>query len=264
MEPVVGIFASREAAERAAGRLRESGIHTERINLLWPGVSEARLHAGIPTSDTEGQGVAPALGGVVGAVAGGTAGMGLGAAVASLLIPGVGAVSAIGLAAAALFGTAGGLGGAAAGHKLDEKANEGIPKDDVYVYEDALRRGHSIVFVLADSDEDAGAAGRILLDSGAESLDAARERWWKDIRDGERLHAQRQGRRFEEIEPIYRRGFEAAQHPEARERTYKDAPDPIRRRHSEVWNEEPFRSGYERGCDWARERAQILAEAPPP
>ncbi len=262
MEPIVGIFAGQEQAEDAARRLLAAGIPAGRLNLLTPAISESQVHAAIPTSDTEGEGVAPALGGVVGAVAGGTAGLGLGAAAASLLVPGIGAISAVGLAAAALFGAAGGVGGAAAGHAIEEKASRGIPKDDVYVYEDALRRGHSIVLLIPESDDEMESARRVLEASGAESVDAARDRWWSGIRDGERLHAEQRGDRFEDVEPAYRRGFQAAQHPDARDRGYGNAPRYLRQRHGDVWEAHAFRRGYERGCDWARERASAIVDTP--
>lgn len=262
MEPIVGIFPNRADAERAARRLLDTGFTLDHISLLAPGEPDARVHAALPTSDSEGEGVAPALGGVVGATAGGAAGLGLGAAVASLLVPGVGAISAIGLAAAALFGTAGALGGAAAGEKLEEKTFDGIPRDDVYVYEDALRRGHSIVLAAPDSERRAKVARSILTDAGAESIDAARDRWWSGLREGERLHARRLGRPFEEVEPVYRRGFQAALHPDARDRTIADAPDAVKRRHAAVWEDEGFRCGYERGCEWARSRITETAGAP--
>jgi hypothetical protein len=261
MEPVVGIFSSRTQAERAVERLRAAGIPGDRINVLAPGASESRLHAGFPTSDSEGEGVAPALGGVVGAAAGGSAGLGLGAAVASLIVPGVGPISAIGLAAAALFGAAGAVGGVAAGEKLEEKTFQGIPRDDVYVYEDSLRRGHSVVLAIPRSERESDAARSALEDAGAESVDAARERWWNDLREGERLHARQQGHRFAEVEPVYRRGFQAALHPDARERTYADAPEHVRAGHAEVWDQEPFRCGYERGCEWSRSHSADTAGA---
>jgi hypothetical protein len=261
MEPVVGIFPNRADAEHAARRLLDAGFTVDRITLLSPGDPDARVHA-LPTSDTEAEGVAPALGGVVGATAGGAAGLGLGAAVASLFVPGVGAISAIGLAAAALFGTAGALGGVAAGEKLEEKTFEGIPRDDVYVYEDALRRGHTVVLAIPDSERRAKVARSVLSEAGAESVDAARDRWWTGLREGERLRTRRIGRRFEEVEPVYRRGFQAALHPDARDRTIADAPDAVRERHAEVWEDEDFRCGYERGCEWTRSRAAEAAGAP--
>src|SRR5450631_2866402 len=117
MEPVVGIFSSRSAATEAAGKLRGSGWAPERVQLLFPESSDAKV-ARVPVEDAEQPGVGKALGGVVGGAAGAAAGLGFGAVVASLFIPGVGAVSAIGLAAAALFGAGGAIGGAAAAGAL--------------------------------------------------------------------------------------------------------------------------------------------------
>ncbi|MFN2387604.1 MAG: hypothetical protein ABR576_15210, partial [Thermoanaerobaculia bacterium] len=103
METVVGIFSSREPAERAFQSLRASGIPSDRLTLLTPGSSEGQIHA-VPTTETEQPGMGKAVGGVVGGVFGATTGLGLAEAAASLLIPGVGPVAAIGLAAAALLG----------------------------------------------------------------------------------------------------------------------------------------------------------------
>ena len=101
MKTVVGIFQSREQAQAAASRLHEAGFAAEGVNLLTPSASEAQIHSGIPTTETEQPGMGKAVGGVVGGAAGAAAGMGLATAAASLLVPGVGAVTAIGLAAAA-------------------------------------------------------------------------------------------------------------------------------------------------------------------
>ena len=90
-------------------------------------------------------------------------------------------MTAIGLAAAALLGAAGAVGGAKAAGKLEEKTEEGLPKDEIYLYEDALAHGRSIVFVLADSTEQAQAARQALEQAGAESLDAAAESWWVGV-----------------------------------------------------------------------------------
>src|SRR5256885_2781011 len=74
MQTVVGIFTSREAAERGAARLRALGIAPEHINLLVPGASEEQL-ARVPTTETEQPGVGPAIGGVVGSAVGASSGL---------------------------------------------------------------------------------------------------------------------------------------------------------------------------------------------
>src|SRR2546426_10587870 len=95
---VVGIFNSRAQADTAAARLKATGIADRNINLLTPGASEDELRA-VPTETMEAPGVGKTLGGVVGGA--------LGAATANALVPGVGAVTAMGIAAMALFAAGG-------------------------------------------------------------------------------------------------------------------------------------------------------------
>jgi xanthine/CO dehydrogenase XdhC/CoxF family maturation factor len=45
MEPVVGIFGSRLEAERAAQRLRQTGLAGDRVNRLSPGLSESEVQS---------------------------------------------------------------------------------------------------------------------------------------------------------------------------------------------------------------------------
>lgn len=245
MEPVVGIFVSRSGATGAALALRSHGFPSDRVQLLLsPGVHAEEV---IPTDEAEQPGVGQAVGGVVGGAMGASAGLGLGAAVASLLVPGVGAVTAVGLAAAALFGAGGAVGGAALGGALEEKTRTGLPKDETYLYQDALAHGRSIVFVLPESDDDTQAARQILDSSGAETLDAAREAWWVGIRDAEKAHYDAAGTDFEGAEAAYRRGFVAALHPEHRGATYAARKAALRDQHGEAADSDAFRRGYERG-----------------
>ncbi len=69
------------------------------------------------------------------------AGLEFGAAAATVLIPGVGPVLAVGLAAAAILGIGGAVGGAAAGAALEKDSTTGLPADELFVYKDALRQG---------------------------------------------------------------------------------------------------------------------------
>lgn len=245
MKTVVGIFQSREQAQAAASRLREAGFAAEGVNLLTPSASEAQIHSGIPTTETEQPGMGKAVGGVVGGAAGAAAGMGLATAAASLLVPGVGAVTAIGLAAAALFGAGGAVGGAAAGAALEDSMSGGIPRDELYLYEDALSHGRSVVFAFARTSEQEELARKAFSLGGAESLDAARERWWIGLRDAEKEHYEAGD------EPTFRRGFEAALHPAARGKSYEEALADLEARHAQVFRHEAFRRGYERGLSHA-------------
>ena len=263
METVVGIFPSRPAAERGVDLLRSRGIPFDHIQLLLPETALEDV-ATVPTEETEQPGMGKAVGAVVGGAAGAAAGLGLGSAVASLLIPGIGAVTAIGLAAAALFGAGGVVGGAAAGNALEAKTQEGLPKDELYLYEDALAHGRSIVFVLARSEEEAKKARQALKDAGAESLDAAREEWWVGIRPAEKEHYEKAGGDFGRHENHYRRGFIAALHPDSRGKRYEEIPSHVRECYKESLREEAFRRGYERGQAqprdvWVRRPAETAA-----
>ena len=246
MEPVVGIFSSRQKAAQAAASLRGQGWAPESVQLLFPESSDARV-ARVPIEDAEQPGVGKALGGVVGGAAGAAAGLGLGATVASLILPGVGAVSAVGLAAAALFGAGGAVGGAAAAGALEDEAQAGLPRDELYLYEDALAHGRSVVFALARSADEAAAARAVLEEAGAESLDAAREAWWIGLRDAEKAHYESTGAEWAPAESAYRQGFAAALHPDLRGKTWAEARDTLRQRRGAVADTTAFRVGYERG-----------------
>jgi hypothetical protein len=264
METVVGIFPSRSGAERAGRDLRSRGIPLQHIQLLLPETAGADI-AALPTEETEQPGMGRAVGGVVGGAMGASAGFGLGAAAASLLVPGVGPVTAVGLAAAALFGAGGAIGGAAAGEALEEKTQQGLPKDELYLYQDALAHGRSILFVLADSEDEAKDARAALQSAGAESLDAARESWWVGIREPEKEHYEKAGGDFSAQERHYRRGFVAALHPESRGKRYEKLPASLRERYRQSDREEAFRRGYARGAErirdgWVRQPAETVGK----
>jgi hypothetical protein len=265
MEPVVGIFVSRKDAAEASLRLRSGGFAPEHVQLLLPSTPHAEDV--MPTEDAEQSGVGQAVGGVVGGAMGASAGLGLGAAVASLLVPGVGAVTAVGLAAAALLGAGGAVGGAALGGALEDKTREGLPRDEAYLYEDALRHGRSIVFAIPESDDEEHKARVIMEAAGAESLDAAREEWWIGLRDDEQAHYEAAGGEFASAETAYRHGFTSALHPENRGQAHDRVARALRKRHGEVADSEDFRRGYARGLSHA-ERFPSAANAssaePPP
>jgi hypothetical protein len=173
MKSVAGTFASRSDAERGAAALLASGVDRGRISFLVPGMTESELESVTPTSDTEGSGTGKAIGAVVGGASGAALGS-FGAAAASLLIPGVGPVAAIGLAAMALFGAGGAVAGAAVGGSVENRLSDGVPRDELPLYEDALRNGRSVVIVMADGDDEASAMRTMLEKSGAECIDGER------------------------------------------------------------------------------------------
>ena len=244
MESIVGIFNSLADASRAAAMLRTLGITEDRITVLSPHTPQTEIEAQIPTTDTEQPGMGQAMGGTVGAALGVAGGM----AAASLLVPGVGPVLAFGiLGAALLMGAGGAAAGALAGDALEKTMADGLPHDEVYVYEDALRRGRSVVIAFADGDQIAENARAELARAGAESVDAAREEWWIGLRDAEREHYTSQGGDFSLEEAKYRLGFEAALHPDRRGKPAEDVAATLNERYGPDSATRAFRQGYDRG-----------------
>jgi hypothetical protein len=181
MTPTIGIFVERSATERAVANLRAVGFSPESIRVLAPGNSSA-VAARVPTSEAEQPGIGTAMGGVIGGAVGAAGGAELGAAAAATaLLPATGPAIAIGLVGAVLLS----LGGAAAGSAIENALSNGLPKDEVFVYEDALRQGFTIVVVSAADAEAQKTATTTLGASGAESVDAARDRWWIGLREME-------------------------------------------------------------------------------
>jgi hypothetical protein len=255
MESVVGVFPSRERGERAVQGLAGIGFIRDRIVLLTPQSSEAQIHS-VATTEAEPPGIGRAIGAVTGAAAGAGGGM-QAAALVSLVVPGVGPVLALGALGAVLLG----IGGAAVGAALDRNLREGLPTDELYVYEDALRRGKTVVVALPETEEQAE-RGRSLLDAaGAESVDAAREQWWLGLRDAEAAEYTAAGGDFRGDETTYRRGFEAACVLARDGSSYADVIHALRARCPDVYEQESFRQGFARGRAHVRTRDEARRAA---
>jgi hypothetical protein len=255
MNTVVGIFNSFADAKRASAMLRSLGIPENRISVLSPGTRESEVETNIPTSETEQPGMGTAVGGAVGGALGVAGGLEAGM-VATALLPGVGPVFALGLLGAALLGLGGAAAGAAAGGALEENLDGGLPRDELYLYEDALRKGRSVVIAAADSDEAAARARTELERAGAESIDAARQQWWLGLRGAEQAHYTNEGGDFNVDEATYRLGFEAALHPDRRGKTYDDCVTGLRTRYAKDCESNAFRGGFVRGQAYQRSFAQ--------
>jgi hypothetical protein len=128
----------------------------------------------------------------------------------------------------------------------------GVPKDEVFFYEDALRRGSTVVIALAETEAEAEQARRALSRAGAETLDAARERWWLGLRSAEDAAYAARGGDFRSDEALYRRGFEAALAPEARTTTEAPLDSWLTARHGDLARSPAFRAGFERGRQYYR------------
>jgi hypothetical protein len=251
MEAVSGVFRSRSDAEHAMAEMRAVGLGDHQIALLTPEKSDAELQS-IPTDATEQPGIGKAIGAVVGA----TAGISGASLLIAAVVPGVGVITAMGLLGELILGAAGASIGAAAGAKLEDSMTEGLPEDELFVYEDALRKGRSVVIALADETK-ASLFRELLKAEGAEEVDAAREQWWIGLRDAEHEHYSTLGKNFKEDEKFYRLGFESALHARTRCKEYDQVMgemnaeiEDLERQHPGVDVAEPFTRGYERGRDY--------------
>jgi hypothetical protein len=252
MQAVTGIFSSKADAKRAVEHLRAIGVPADKVTLLTPGNIQKELQS-VPADATEQPGLGKAIGAVVGAAAGLTGGS---LAVAAL-VPGVGPVTAAGLLGAAILGAAGASIGAATGASLESSTTEGLPEDEIFVYEDALRKGRSVVIALATDATAASSLRDLLQVDGAEAVDAARQQWWIGLRSAEQEHYSKSGRTFRDDEKFYRLGFEAALHARTRCREFDQVSaemesnlEDLRRQYPGVDATEPFTRGYQRGRDY--------------
>jgi hypothetical protein len=242
MKPVVGVFKSRSAAQRAAAMLAPLDISKDSVNILTPDVTQIEL-AQLPTQAAEQPGMGKAMGATVGGAIGLAAGGTLPVILGSLLIPGAGPVLAISLAGGVLGAVAGG----AAGKAMEDSTTEGLPDDELFVYEDALRQGHSVVIALADDDQQTEAVRGAFEEAGAERIDRARDMWWVGLRDAEKATYEKGGGNFDEDERYFRCGFEAAQHSASRGKSYEACRARLGDQYPGAHEHEPFRRGYERG-----------------
>lgn len=246
MQAVTGVFKSQDQAENAVNQLRSLGIPDKRIGIVRPGTAPERLEAGVPVSDTEEPGMGRAMGAAVGGAMGAAGGATAGLAVATLIVPGIGPLLAFGMVGAALLGVVGAATGSAVGDTIEEALGEGIPHEDVYLYEDALRHGHTVLIAYAEEGDQADRAGEVMRSAGAEDMDVLRENWWQELRDDQRTGYTGD---FDRDEESYRRGYTAALHPRRRGRAYSDVEDELRTAYANTVLDRPFQSGYERGLN---------------
>src|SRR5271166_250291 len=169
MEAITGVFGTRDAAERALQKVHQAGIPSDKLTLLTPGSADqiGKEIQTVPTDTTE----QPGMGNAIGALVGGGVGI-TGGSILMALVPGLGPITALGLLGAAILGAAGATIGATVGGKAEDSMSEGLPEDEIFVYEDALRKGRTVVIALADTDDSASFLRDLLKNEGAESVDA--------------------------------------------------------------------------------------------
>jgi hypothetical protein len=251
MKAVTGVFASPSDAQRALSQFRDLGLVEDRVTLLTP--KDKEHGPDVPISSTE----QPGMGKAIGALIGGAAGLSGGPLLVAALVPGVGPITAIGLLGGAVLAAAGASVGAVAGGKAEDAMTDGLPEDEIFVYEDALRKGRSVLIALAKDGAETAVFRELLKAEGAESIDAAREQWWIGLRSAEQEHYSSHGRDFGNDEKFYRLGFESALHARTRCKEYDQTLAEMDSKIEELEHQypgvdvaEPFRKGYERGRDY--------------
>ena len=146
METAIGVFPARDHAEKAVRELREQGVPEQSIVFLTRSENEAKT-------------IARQFGATVGGFLGGATGMSAGVVAATLLLPGVGPVFALGFGAAALLGLAGAGAGGAVGSAAAEDAGAPQPTSDDKSSEDAgffrevLKEGRSLIVIRTESPQ---------------------------------------------------------------------------------------------------------------
>ena len=256
MQAISAVFVDQLSAECAVQRLRVLGVSDEHISWVSPGARAQDLTAAVPTVEAEQPGMGQTLGAVVGGAAGATAGIQLAtAAAAAMVLPVIGPVIATGAIAGALLGLGAGV---AVGNAVEDAGTTGLPKDEIYVYEDALRRGRTIVIAVIDDDQ-ADAARAALQSAGAETLDAAREDWWIGLRGSEAARYTASGGDFARDETTYRHGFEAALQRDTRGTTYEMSRALLARRYPGLYTQDAFRRGWEGGQAYHQALVERLA-----
>jgi hypothetical protein len=260
MEAITGVFATRPAAEHALREVHKAGIPSDKITLLTPGSADQvqKEVQAVPTEAAE----QPGMGNAIGALVGGGIGF-TGGSILMALVPGLGPVTALGLLGSAILGAAGATVGAVAGGKVEKSTYDGLPEDEIFVYEDALRKGRSVVIALADDDPSASLVRDVLNGEGAESIDTAREQWWTGLRSAEASEYPKSGRNFADDEQFFRLGFQAAMHARTRCMEFDQvsaamdaALEDVKQQYPSANVEEPFLRGYRRG----REHYQQLCD----
>jgi len=248
MKAIVGILNTLDHARLVLEKLRAAGITDDFINLLTPG-EETEL-ASVATTENEQPGTGLAIGGANGGVVGAADALINGSA-AEALVPGVGVVRAVGPAAGAIMNTVGKVG--AAGESLQEFIVPGIPIDQLFLYEDALRRDRTIVIAFVPDPTAEENARDVFRYADAESIDTAREKWWLGVGNDARSVYSEDPEEPEGEKVNYRRGFETALHPAIGRRPYAEAVKSLRAMYPKEYADESFRLGYRKGYIHYRE-----------
>jgi len=164
---VFGIYSTRDAAERGADAIVNSGFVPADISVLLPeNLGNKSIGTEKATKAPEGA----AAGGGTGAILGGT--LGLLAGIGALAIPGVGPLIAAGPIMAALAGL--GVGGAIGG-VTGALVGMGIPEYEAKRYEGRIQKGGILLSVHCSSSDEVKRAKEIIERTGGEDVSSTGE-----------------------------------------------------------------------------------------
>ena len=207
------IFLSEQSYESALRKLIALGVPDREINVLQPAPQDERVEAG-------------------------AAGDSL------FFVRGVGRVVASGDRAKALL--------KAAGTRQSRSSEVGDGSDATlldrfFVFENALRGGEKVVFVVAAERHQWKRIEETFNECGSKELHRATEDWWAEICEKEKLATATGDAPHTVDDYLFRLGFEASLHPVRRGVPFDDAREALNATHPEACETESFRKGYERG-----------------
>ncbi|GAC1394296.1 MAG: hypothetical protein NVSMB47_03010 [Polyangiales bacterium] len=232
MEMVGGFFDKREQAVKALAALASAEVDPTGVHVLMPGGDVPGFEAELRGDGVDAKAARTFMERVgIGGFAG--------AAVASVVLPGVGPVFALGSLASTVLATA-----------ADRVAHADVDQNFAeasHLFHDALSHGKSVVVVNIDGKTDPVSAREILVACGAVTFDEARDAWWTERRESEARYYETtsQGADFDRAERAYRRGYEAALEPRYEGRGFEKVALTLRDRFRDR-EEADFRRGYER------------------
>ena len=164
VKTVIGVFDSKEQAEKAVSQMRNSGFDTNEISIVAKG-AKGEAGRGGNGDDDDGDGNlgmdTVADGTTTGGVLGGLAGLALGAG--ALAVPGLGPIIAAGPIAGLISGAA--TGGVAGG-----LIDWGIPEERGRYYEGEVKKGRILAVVRAH-EQKVGNAATIMRKNGAKDVE---------------------------------------------------------------------------------------------
>jgi hypothetical protein len=244
MRTLVGIFPSHAEAEAALRALHENGFSDDQFLLMSSESTSSNLAANPPKPEPRG-GRGVNTGQVAGAITGFASGV-LGSALVTFALPGVGPIVAVG--AFALGGSLGAVAGGVVGNAVQAAYAPTLPPEDLFIYEDALRRGERVLIVQPSDEVREQIAQDIMRAPGTISTDNVWRRWWSELSQHESAaYHTVSSTPFAQIEEGYQRGFKAALDGRLRGKPPTEQDALVKEYYGEAAQTQPFQQGFARG-----------------